>query len=186
MVAHVAAPSRWRTHTKRSPLPSPPPPPPLRSVLQTIFIGIDAPSREADTLIAVDLTRGAITSTIALKFPILSALWADCGSGVVGGVTVFANDVTTQTAVVASIPVGGSLQPIISDPVPAPPGGGDVYQFTGVLTASETYTYAAPLYPGGGVGFNATGGLLWLPTPSNGGESFVPISFYLLGAAQQW
>lgn len=155
------------------------------SALQTMYVAIDGPSRTSDTLLTIDLTRGRVTSEIQLNYPIVSSLWANCTSGIVGGSLVFSDGVGRRSVVVGGIQDGGGFKPVISDELPSPPAGAAPYELVGMITASESYTYVVPLYPGGAAS-NGTGGLLWIPTPDNDSESFVPINFYLIAAAVQW
>jgi hypothetical protein len=155
------------------------------SALQSMYVAIDSPQGTQDTLLYIDLTSGKVLYSQQLDFPIISALWANCSTGIVGGSVIFSDGVGRQTAVIGAIQDDGAFRPTMSDPLPNPPGNQQAYQLNGVLTASESYTYVVPLYPGGGNG-NASSGLLWMPTPTSGSESFVQVKFFVLGAAVKW
>jgi hypothetical protein len=161
------------------------------SATNTMYIAVDAPDGESDKLLAVSLTSKSVASVINLNFPVPTALWANCGTGVVGGCLVFSAGQARQTAVVGEIHTDGSFYPLMSQHLPAPPVGMPNYEFSGTFTADFEYAYLAPLYPGaGGVTplANGTGGMLWLPDPAGGAgnETLVPFSTYLVGAALQW
>jgi hypothetical protein len=134
----------------------------------TMWVAIDRPGGDTDTLLTVDLATKKVTATLALNMPVLASHFADCNANRPGGYLVHSSGKSRHSVVSGLIDlIDGGFDPV--DAIDLPPGSKLDISSIGAALSPFSASYGAVLY----TDTNTLPGSLYVSTPANGRGSAV-------------
>ena len=136
------------------------------SSTHTLWVAIDAPGGDKDSLITVNLATGLVTSALTLDSPVPASMFANCKTSTPGGVILQSSGPGRHAVVIGEINAATGAWTAL-DAADLPAGSNlDVTPIVDVVeTAQFTSAYGAVLTTPG----NAMPGTLFVSTAASGG-----------------
>jgi hypothetical protein len=129
----------------------------------TMWVAIDRPGGDSDTLLTVDLSKKKVTATLALNMPVLASHFADCNANRPGGYLIHSSGKARHSVVSGLIDLNdGGFDAIDAADLPA----GFKLDISSIGTALSPFSasYGAVLY----ADTNTLPGVIYVSTPANG------------------